>query len=108
MHSQHGLEGRKPNADEPISEAIAAAVCRMWQFVPGDTQAAPYMAPHLGGFPLVWQNANSEVHHAYAKTSGGKAYAVNCRPTAGWIAAGANGWTVEQSLDGVPAIVRLR
>jgi hypothetical protein len=53
------------------------------------------------------------VHHAYAKTSGGKAYAINIRPRKatdtdpGWIAQGANGWTVENTLDGVPAIVRL-
>jgi hypothetical protein len=53
VHSQAGLEGRVPGANEPISKGIFTAISRVWQAIPGNAAAGAYVrapgGPAAGG-----------------------------------------------------------
>jgi hypothetical protein len=108
VHTQAGLEGRAPGADEPLTESLIAAISEVWQFIPADAPSGQYSAPHLGRFPLVWAGGDSLINHAYARILGDRAFVVNPMPRLGWVAKGADGWTMDGVMVHSPFIVRLR
>ncbi len=107
IHSQCGLEGRRPSASEPITEALAQTISDIWQFIPTDAPTGDYSAPHVWNWPLTWTpgDTDSDVHHAYASIMGNVAYAVVPMPRDGYEPQGVNGWRVDAQL--LPGIVRL-
>ncbi len=107
IHSQCGLEGRRPSADEPITEMLAQTISDIWQFIPTNAPLGDYSAPHVGNFPLAWSGHDSQLssQHAYASILGDVSYAVVPMPVAGYVPQGVNGWRVDAEL--LPGIVRL-
>lgn len=96
MHCQAGLEGRRPNADEPRTEEIASAITVMWAFIPDDCYTGRYVRAGNPDFPAEYVNGDSEVNHAYGSIHGDVAYLVLPLPTAQWQGwTGANGWRLD-------------
>lgn len=96
IHSQIGLSGLAPTADTPVQLALSEAVGRVWSFIPGEAQAGDYLAPHRGGWPVVWVAAqDSAVNHAYGKQLGDVAYIVNVASRDGWTAEALPGWRID-------------
>jgi len=103
IHSTFGLEGRVPYASEPISQALAETITRIWQCVPVEAQLGAYRAPHLSGFPVDCPGAScSELEHAYATVLDDRAWLVVPRPVIGWTPVGVDGWQVDSSCDDLP------
>ena len=94
-HMQLGLEGRVPGAAWPVQQDIAERLARVRMFIPPEAQLGQYRAPHLGGFPFAWTDADSLVGHAYASELGDVAWAVNPMPRAGFRFVAANGWRLD-------------
>lgn len=107
IHSQAGVEGRAPRADEPITEDLATAISDVWAFIPSEAPSGAYAAPHLGNFPLVWDGPDSLVTHAYAKLFSDHAWAVNPMPRDGWTPQPIDGWTIAAQLPGAEYVLKL-
>ncbi len=109
IHSQCGLEGRRPSASEPITESLAQTVSDVWQFIPAEMPTGDYSRAGLASFPLLFDvngtSSQLSSQHAYASILGDLAYAVVPMPAPGFVAEGINGWRVDAEL--LPGIVRL-
>jgi hypothetical protein len=74
FHSQCGLEGRAPSAQEPITEAIACGLTQIWQYLPAHIQTGSYTRPGFQSFPVVYRDGQSD--HPYASLVGDDAWLV--------------------------------
>ncbi len=110
IHSQCGLEGRRPSSTEPITEALAQTIADIWQFIPAEMPTGDYSRGGLASFPLQWseseQASTLSSQHAYASILGDIAYAVVPMPRPDYVLTAADGWRIDAEL--IHGIVRLK
>jgi hypothetical protein len=93
-HSQPGLEGRTPTANEPITTEAARTISESNRFIPFNAQTGTYTRPGLGDFPVAFNG--TEADHPYAMILGNESWLTMTRCATNWRPSPINGWKVRE------------
>jgi hypothetical protein len=96
MHSQSGKDSR---LFDPVERACAEAWCAGAAAVPLDYQRGQYIAGHLSGFPIVWQEGDSS--RAHGRNIGNRACLSLPQMREGYTPKPAQGWHIVRQTGSV-------